>query len=89
MLIVFEVLVGIVVAAVTLVFLEPISRLLGATDELMADCILYGAPLIAVQAFFFLHTSFQSFLVTGGQAETGTGDYAVWRHFQHGSWILP
>lgn len=71
MLIVFEVLVGIVVAAVTLVFLEPISRLLGATDELMADCILYGAPLIAVQAFFFLHTSFQSFLVTAGKQKLG------------------
>ncbi|UNT95178.1 MATE family efflux transporter [Allobaculum mucilyticum] len=71
MLIVFEVIVGIIVSALMLIYILPISRLLGATDDLIADCILYGAPLIALQCFFFMSMTFQSFLVTAGKPKLG------------------
>lgn len=71
MLIVFEIIVGVIVSVLVLTFLPQIARFMGATDDLMADCLAYGRPLIAMQAFFFISTSFQSFLVTVGKPKLG------------------
>lgn len=71
MLIVFEVLVGVVVSIVTILFIEPIARISGATDELMRDCLLHAVPLLGAQCFFFMSNSFQSFLVAAGKPKFG------------------
>lgn len=52
-------------------FLTPISRLLGASDVLLADCRLYlGTSMIFVPACM-LQAVFQSFLVTAGHPGFG------------------
>lgn len=71
MLVVFEILLGLVVSTITIVLIEPICRMLGATEYLMEDCIIYGVPLLAVQCFFYLHTSLQSFFITAGKPKLG------------------
>lgn len=71
MLIVFEVLAAIVISAILLSQLVPVSYLMGANDDLLADCILYGAPLIAMQFASFLSVTFPSFLITVGRQNLG------------------
>lgn len=52
-------------------FLTPISRLLGASDVLLADCRLYlGASMLFAPACM-LQAVFQSFLVTAGRPGLG------------------
>lgn len=71
MLIVFEVLLGIVVSTLSILFIEPLARLCGATDALLKDCYLYAIPLLACQAFSFMSNSYQSFLVAAGKPKFG------------------
>lgn len=52
-------------------FLTPISRFLGSSDVLLADCRLYlGASMLFAPACM-LQAVFQSFLVTAGRPELG------------------
>ena len=53
------------------VFIEPIARLAGASDLLMADCIAYGRILLAGTAPFMLQMSFQIFFVTAELPKLG------------------
>ena len=55
---------GAVIALAGFLFMPALSRLLGADDTLLADCILYGRILMAALPFFMLQNSFQSFLAT-------------------------
>ena len=71
MLIVFEILLGLLISVMTMVGIEPLARLCGATEDLIPDCIAYGLPLLACMAFSFLSASFQSFLVAAGQPKMG------------------
>lgn len=71
MLVVFEILIGILVSIVTIAEIVPISYLLGATDDLIADCVLYGVPLLAAQCLFYLHATFQPFLIAAEKAKLG------------------
>ena len=53
------------------IFLTPISRFLGASDVLLADCRIYlGASMLFIPACM-LQTVFQSFLVTAGRPGFG------------------
>ena len=63
--------VGIVLSAVGIVFLRPIAVLLGASDAMLDDCILYGRVLLAANTTFMLQNCFQSFLVTAEQPRLG------------------
>lgn len=63
--------VGAVLAAVGIIFLEPLSRLLGANDVLMADCLTYGRIMLAGIPIFLLQASFQSFLVVAERPQMG------------------
>ena len=71
MLVTFEVILGLVVSFLTLLFIRQLCLICGATPDLMEDCIAYGLPLMACQCFFFLSASFQSFLVAAGKAKLG------------------
>ena len=55
---------GVIIAVLAVVFLRPISILLGAEGELLENCILYGRILLPALPFFILQNEFQSFLVT-------------------------
>ena len=47
MMVLFTVLVGAVLTAIGIVFMEPVARFLGATPEMLHDCVLYGRIVIS------------------------------------------
>ncbi len=63
MLVYLEIILGIIFAIVGLLFLEPLAELMGATKEMMPDCLTYGRILLIGITAFILQNSFQSFLV--------------------------
>ena len=64
---------GILFAAAGLLFLEPISRLLGANDTLMVYCRPYLGILALFAPGYILQLLFQSFFVTAGRPGLGLG----------------
>ena len=60
MMVLFTVLVGAVLTAIGIVFMEPVARFLGATPEMLHDCVLYGRIVISFTAAFMLQNVFQS-----------------------------
>lgn len=71
MIIVFEIILAVTVSAITIAAIVPICHLVGATDDLIPDCIAYGVPLLVMQVFMYLSNSYQSFLVVVGKAKFG------------------
>ena len=55
---------GLVFSVLSVLFVEPIARLAGASDLLMEDCVAYGRILLGGSAVFMLQMSFQTFFVT-------------------------
>lgn len=62
---------SIVLLIVTEIFLTPISRFLGASDVLLADCRLYLGTAMLFAPACMLQALFQSFLVTAGHPGLG------------------
>ncbi len=63
--------VGLILSAVGILFLRPIAILLGATDAILDDCVLYGRILLISNTAFMLQNAFQSFLVTAEKPHFG------------------
>ena len=59
-------LLGILLGVLGVVFMEPMARFLKATDEMMADCVLYGRIVTGFTVAFMLQNVFQSFLIAAG-----------------------
>ncbi|MBD8953386.1 MAG: MATE family efflux transporter, partial [Subdoligranulum sp.] len=51
--------------------LEPAARLLGATPELLPNCLLYGRILLVFQTAFMMQFFFQSFFITAEKPKLG------------------
>ena len=62
---------GAVLTAIGLLFMEPIARLLGATEQMVPDCVLYGRIVIAFNVAFMLQNVFQSFLIAAERPKLG------------------
>ena len=62
---------GGILSLLCVIFMEPIVRLAGASDLLLADCITYGRILLAGSIPFMLQTSFQSFFVAAERPNAG------------------
>ena len=71
MLVEFTALLGLILTAIGLIFMEPIARFLGATEEMIPDCVLYGRIVIAFNAAFMFQNVFQSFLVAAEKPRLG------------------
>lgn len=71
MLIEFTVLLGILFSVVGIIFMPQIAHILGATELIFDDCVLYGRILLVTLTFYMLANSFQSFLVTAERAKMG------------------
>lgn len=71
MLIVFEIILGLILGTLGALTLRPVALFLGATEELLPDCLKYGTILMYAQVFFFLTNSFQSFLVVAERPKMG------------------
>ena len=63
MMIGFVVVTGLILTALGVAFIRPIARLMGASESIMADCVLYGRITIAFTTAFMLQNVFQSFLI--------------------------
>ncbi|MBE6580586.1 MAG: MATE family efflux transporter [Ruminococcaceae bacterium] len=62
-----------VIAVLGIVFLPGIAAWLGASGEMLADCITYGRIILLALPFFVLQLEFQSFFVTAEKPELGLG----------------
>jgi putative MATE family efflux protein len=65
------IIVSLVVTTVGLIFLEPISKALGADEKMLSDCIAYGRIILPALTAYMLQNAFQSFLVTAERPKLG------------------
>ena len=73
MLIYLEIILGILFTIIAIIFLKPIAHALGATPEMMNDCLVYGRILLVGMTAFILQNSFQSFMVVAEKPKFGLG----------------
>ena len=71
MMILFTLLVGAVLTVFGVTMMEKVARFLGATDEMLHDCVLYGRIVISFTAAFMLQNVFQSFLIAAEKPKLG------------------
>ena len=64
MMIVFTTILGLILSIIGIIFIRPVSYLLGASDEMIDNCVLYGRIVTSFTALFMLQNVFQSFLAT-------------------------
>ncbi len=63
--------IGIVTSVVCIVFIRPLSYLMGANDVLIEGCVTYGTILLIGNTFFMLQVSFQAFFVVAEKPKIG------------------
>lgn len=71
MVIKFTFIIGIVVSVIGFVFIKQIALLLGATEQMLDFCVVYGRILIAFIAIFMLQNTFQSMFVVAEKPMLG------------------
>lgn len=62
---------GVVLSVIGVVFMRPVSRLLGATDEMIGDCVLYGRIVTGFTVTFMLQNVFQSLMIAAEKPKLG------------------
>lgn len=63
--------IGIVIAALGIIFIRPIASALGAEGRMLDDAVLYGRIILAALPAFMLQLEFQSFFVTAEKPKLG------------------
>lgn len=63
--------IGIVLSVLTIIFLEPIAKLLGVDENMMSYALTYGRIVIAFTPLFMLQSMFQSFFITAERPKLG------------------
>lgn len=71
MLIKLTVVLGILLSLLGIVFIRPISYLLGATDAMIEDCVVYGRSVLLFNTAFMLQNVFQTFLAAAEKPKLG------------------
>ena len=71
MLIVFVCIMGVALSILGIAFIRPIAQLMGASEAMLEDCVLYGRITIAFTTAFMLQNVFQSFLVVAERPRVG------------------
>lgn len=71
MLIALTIICGILLSVVGIVFIRPISYLLGATEAMIEDCVVYGRIILLFNIAFMLQNTFQAFLTTAEKPKLG------------------
>lgn len=71
MLVVATAVLGVLFSAFGLALLEPVAVMLGATEELLPACLLYGRILLTFQTAFMLQYLFQSFFIAAEKPKLG------------------
>ena len=71
MLIILTVISGLLLSILGIVFIRPIARLLGASEAMMEDCVVYGRWVLIFNVAFMLQNVFQAFLITAEKPKLG------------------
>ena len=71
MLIYLSILFGVALTVIGIIFLRPISELLGAEGEMLEDCVTYGRIILIALTAFVLQNEFQSFLIAAEKPTLG------------------
>ena len=66
-----SVITGALVALLGIIFLRPVASLLGATGQMLDDCVLYGTIILLAMPFFMLQYEFQSFFIAAEKPKLG------------------
>ncbi len=62
---------SIIISIVGIIFMRPISYMLGATEEMISDCVTYGRLVLMFNVAFMLGNAFQSFFITAEKPMIG------------------
>ena len=62
---------GVLFALLGIAFIRPIAKLLGASGELLRNCVLYGRIILCALPFLILQYLFQSFFVAAEKPRLG------------------
>lgn len=71
MMIIFSVILGLVLTIIGLLIMRPVALLLGANQDMLEYCILYGRIVVSFTTFFMLQNIFQSFLAAAEKPKLG------------------
>lgn len=71
MMIIVVLIVAAVVSALGIAFIRPVAKFLGADEQMMGYCVLYGRIVIGFSAAFMLQNVFQSFLIAAEKPKLG------------------
>lgn len=71
MMIIFTIILGIILSILGIVFIKPVSYLLGASEEMIDNCVIYGGIVVSFTVFYMLQNVFQSFLATAEKPKIG------------------
>ena len=71
LLIAFVIITGIALSVLGIVFIRPIAQLMGASETMLEDCVLYGRVIIAFTTAYMLQNVFQSFLIVAERPRIG------------------
>lgn len=62
---------GVILSVIGIVFMRPISVMLGATEAMLQDCVVYGRVVLVFNSAFMLQNVFQSFLTAAEKPKLG------------------
>lgn len=71
MLIYLLIIIGLIIAVIGFIFINPISKALGAEGVILEYCVMYGRILLISLVAFLLQNAFQSFLVVAEKPTMG------------------
>lgn len=71
MMIIFTFLLGALLSVIGVISMPWVAKFLGATEEMMADCVIYGRIVTGFTVAFMLQNVFQSFLIAAEKPKLG------------------
>ena len=69
--IIFTLLLGALLSVIGVISMPWVAKFLGATEEMMADCVIYGRIVTGFTVAFMLQNVFQSFLIAAEKPKLG------------------
>lgn len=71
MLIAFTAIIGVILTVIGLLIIRPVARVMGATGELLENCVRYGSIMLSFQTAFMIQTVFQSIFPVAEKPKLG------------------
>ena len=71
MMIIFTLLLGALLSVIGVISMPWVAKFLGATEEMMSDCVIYGRIVTGFTVAFMLQNVFQSFLIAAEKPKLG------------------